>query len=435
MRERLDWKGTNFVTDPLWGDNGKGKIVDLMAQEADIVVRVNGGPNAGHTVRNKQGEFALHLVPSGIFNPSALCVLADTVVVNPTALVDEINSLKKAGVTIDAGNLLISKRAHLIMPWHIERDKLKEIARGGNKIGTTGKGIGPVYSDRANREGLLVGNLLSPDFEQKFDRELLWQEKLTSLMVGNKIVYDKESILDDLNKAKDTIGPMITNVLPTIRHYHDSGMKVLGEAGQGFLLDLDRGGYPYVTSSHPGVQGFSLATGIAPKDVERVIGVTKVYTTRVGEGPLPTELLDEVGQEIRDKGKEYGATTGRPRRCGWLDIPALRYGTQSGGIDALVLTKLDVFDSFDKVAICVGYNVGGREYKLLPDADNEFMMSAKPILKILPGWNQDTSSCRSFGKLPENAKKFVKEVERLVNIPIQMVSVGPSREETIVRNF
>lgn len=411
------------MTDPTWGDNGKGKIVDLMAQRADMVVRVNGGPNAGHTVRNSIGEFVLHLVPSGIFNPEAICILSDTVVVNPFLLIKEINTIRQAGVKVDYKNLLISRNAHLVMPWHRKRDGLREIARGGGKIGTTGQGIGPAYSDRADRIGLRVGDLLEPDF----------QEKLTALMSGNQenVYYDRDKILQELNNAKEIIAPMISEVLPVIWECHNSGKNVLGEAGQGVLLDLDRGGYPYVTSSHPGIAGFNLATGIPPKEVARVIAVTKAYTTRVGEGPLPTELDNEVGEEIRSRGNEYGGTTGRPRRCGWLDIPALRYGARVRGVDSLALTKIDIFDGFPEVKICVGYHVWGRFYDTLPIADNEFLNDAIPIFKTLPGWNQNTSSCRTFSDLPQRARDFVKEVETYVNLPIELVSVGPDREASI----
>jgi len=432
-RELINWEGTDFVTDPLWGDNGKGKIVDLMAQRADLVVRINGGPNAGHTVKNEFGEFALHLVPSGIFNPEAICILADTVVVNPSSLVKEIDLIRKAGVSVDASNLLISRSAHLIMPWHRKRDGLTESARAGKKIGTTGQGIGPTYSDRSDRVGLRVGDLLDPDFQKKFETELAWQEKLTALMSGEYkgINYDKDVILQEIYEAREVIAPMITDVLPVIWDYHSQKKNILGEAGQGVLLDLDRGGYPFVTSSHPGIAGFNLATGFSPKEVDRVIGVTKAYTTRVGEGPLPTELFDEVGKEIGSRGREVGVTTGRPRRCGWLDIPALRYGIRVGGIDTLALTKIDIFDGFQEVKICIGYDVNGKVYTTLPGANNEFMNEAKPILKTLPGWDQNTTGCRSFIDLPRNAQNFVLEVQEKAGLPIELVSVGSDREETI----
>lgn len=429
------WWGTNHLTDPTWGDNGKGKVIDLLAQQADMVIRINGGPNAGHTVKNSSGEFALHTIPSGIFNPEAICVIADTVVVNPFSLKGEIDNLRSAGIEINSKNLLISRAAHLIMPWHRRRDGLREVSRGGEKIGTTGQGIGPTYADRTERVGLRVGDLLRSNFVEIFDRELAWQEKLTALMSGdqNVVNYDRDKILGDLKEAREVLAPMVSEVLPVIWDYHDANKNILGEAGQGVLLDIDRGGYPYVTSSHPGIAGFNLATGIPPREVNRVIGVTKAYATRVGEGPLPTELLNEVGDMIRTKGREYGATTGRPRRCGWLDLTALRYGVRVGGIDSLALTKIDIFDEFPEVSICVGYEVDGRRYQTLPTADNEFIANAKPILITLPGWNKETSSCRSFSDLPINARNFVRRVEEYVGVPIELVSVGPERESSIYR--
>ena len=433
MAERLnEWEGTNFVTDPAWGDNGKGKVVDLMAQRAAMVVRVNGGPNAGHTVKNERGEFKFHLMPSGIFNPQAISVLADTVVVNPSILSKEITELRKAGIEVTENNLLISRNAHLIMPWHRRRDNLREVARGGEKIGTTGQGIGPTYADRTERVGLKVGHLLRSDFNEMFDRELAWQEKLARSMSNSDTPqYDREQILRNLEEAREVIAPMITEVLPVIWEYHDAGKRVLGEAGQGVLLDLDRGGYPYVTSSHPGIAGFNLATGIPPREVERVIAVTKAYTTRVGEGPLPTEQDNEWGNQVRSLGNEYGATTGRPRRVGWLDLPTVNYGLRVGGATSLALTKIDVFDGLPEIKICVGHRVGNREYKRLPQADVEFMRTIEPVYETLSGWDSDTTEARSFEELPTNAQRFIETVQRHLEVPIEMVSVGPEREPSI----
>jgi len=427
------WEKTNFVTDPLWGDNGKGKVIDLMAQRADMVIRINGGPNAGHTVRNEKGEFALHLIPSGIFNPEAVCALAGTVVVNPILLTEEIKNLRKSDIEINGNNLLISRDAHLIMPWHRTRDNLRETSRGNEKIGTTGQGIGPTYSDRSLREGLRVRDLLSPDFVEKFNKEMSYQEKLAGIMSDNTktVYYNREKILNDLYEAREMIAPMITDVLPVIWNYHSRRKNILGEAGQGMLLDLDLGCYPGVTSSHPGIAGFNLATGIPPKDVARVIGVTKAYTTRVGEGPLPTELCDEIGEKIRKIGHEFGATTGRPRRCGWLDIPALRYGSRVGGIDTLALTKIDIFDTFSEIKICIGYEVDEVKYVTPPEASNELLAKAKPILTSLPGWEKDTSSCKTFNDLPKNAQRFVMSVQEWAGKRIELVSVGSDRQASI----
>jgi adenylosuccinate synthase len=433
-----------------------------MEQRADLIVRVNGGANAGHTVINEKGEFKLHLTPSGIFNPDAICVLSDTVAVNPLILVDEIATLKAAGVEISNKNLLVSQNAHLVMPWHRKRDNLREVARGFEKIGTTGQGIGSAYSDRTERVGLRVGDLLDPHFEKMFDRELQWQEKLARLMSGQDLLahiamderftamtwdeiraaadkqaqeffYRRDEILADLYAACETLAPLISNVLPVIWQHHDSGKRILGEAGQGILLDLDRGSYPDVTSSHPGIAGFNLATGLSPHEVDRVIAVTKAYSTRVGEGPLPTELKNNIGDIIREKGHEYGATTGRPRRCGWLDIPAVKYGCRVGGVDSLALTKIDIFDEFSEIKMCIGYRVGNKEYAIAPTGDMAFMKSAVPIYETLPGWECETSGVRNFTDLPENAKKYIERVQELVGRPIELVSVGPEREASIYR--
>lgn len=435
MRERLDkWEGTNFVTDPSWGDNGKGKVVDLMAQRAHLVVRTNGGPNAGHTVNNELGEFKLHLVPCGIFNPEAICVLADTVVINPISLAEEISSLREKGIEITSKNLLVSQNAHLIMPWHRRRDDLREIARGGEKIGTTGQGIGPAYGDRTERVPFRVEDLLKDNFEKIFDQELAYQERLARMMTrSDSEQYDREKIWEDLKKAREIISPLITYVFPVISEFHNSGKRVLGEAGQGALLDLDCGTFPYVTSSHPGLPGFSLATKIPSREVQRVIAVTKAYTTRVGEGPLPTELFDENGEELRNKGHEYGATTNRPRRCGWLDIPATIYGLRTAGADSVALTKLDIFDGFSRIKICIAYKIGNKYCATAPIDNADLMKIAQPIYETLSGWESPTTGCEDYYSLPDNARDFVQRVEKLLDKPIELVSVGPNRGETIYR--
>lgn len=434
------WSGTNAVVDNGWGDSGKGKIVDVGAQSADLVIRYNGGPNAGHTIKNERGEFKLHLMPSGIFNPDALCVITGGVVVNPFILSDEIEELRKSGIAISSSNLLISKGAHLIMPWHRTRDSLEEVARGGEKIGTTGQGIGPVYADRASRNGLRVGDLLDPHFEELFYRELVWQEKLTRLMSGQELgesanqFYDGDAILEQIRAAREFLSPLITNVMPVIFDHEKNGKNILGEGAQGALLDLDLGTYPYVTSSNPGLSGFVKSTGIDPRGINRVIGVTKAYTTRVGDGPMPTELLDETGEHIRQKGNEFGAVTGRPRRCGWLDIPAMKFGARVVSANSIALTKLDIFDGMSEVKICVGYEHNGRQYDTLPDPDPRFLQEVKPIYETVLGWDEETTGCESFSELPANAKAYVLEVQEQLGLPIEIVSVGPDRQATIYRS-
>lgn len=455
-KEAEFWRGTTVVTDPAWGDCGKGKVTDEGARYVNLIGRFNGGPNAGHTVQTERGEkYILHTIPSGILNPNALCIVTTGVVVNPLLLADEIRQLRTKGVDISSANLLLSQDAHLIMPWHRMRDALGEKARGGTQIGTTGQGIGPTYADRAARVGLRVGDLFVPNFEEVFDQEFAWQERLTRVMDGELLVsdlhntsidrrqmrtlaksaaereyYDRDAMWEQLREARDIIGPMVTNVLPIIWKYEDEGKNILGEAGQGALLDLDLGGYPYVTSSHPGRAGFSLATGI--NTVDRVIGVTKAYATRVGEGPMPTELHDEKGEYLQREGREVGATTGRKRRCGWLDIPAVRYGARISGVDRIALTKLDVLDGLGEINICIGYRlVDGREYKELPTADPRFVSHARPVYETMPGWRESTTNARSFNELPQRAQEYVQRVRDHLKLPICMVSVGPRRDATI----
>ena len=429
------WEGINFVTDPTYGDNGKGKVVDCLAKRAEMVIRTNGGANAGHTVTNEFGEFKFHLMPSGIFNPQAINVLSDTVVVDPLILAEEIIALKKAKFAVSKKNLLIAKNAHLVMPWHKMRDNLRETQRGKGKVGTTGRGIGPTYADRTERTGLRVGSLLEKDFKLQFSKELDRQRKFIRSIMGTEaeIDLDEKNILKELLVSKEIIGEMITDVMPIISDYYHEGKRILGEAGQGVMLDIDRGGYPFVTSSHPGIAGFNLATAIHPRDMARVIGVTKAYATRVGEGPMATELQDKIGDKIREVGHEYGATTGRPRRCGWLDIPILRYGIQAGGIDTLALTKLDIFDDFSEIDICVGYTVDGKKYDILPTADSVFLEKAKPIYKTISGWKKPTTNVRSFADLPLKAQQYIKKLETLTQVAIELVSVGPEREATMYR--
>ncbi len=425
------WRGINLVVDTTWGDGGKGKFVDLGGQFSDIVIRYAGGDNAGHTVKNDLGEFKLHLIPSGIFNPETLCILGTGVVINPFNLVKEITELQKSGIKISPKNLLISDSAHLIMPWHAVRDGLGEKARGGAMIGTTGKGIGPTYSDRSAREGLRTGDLLDKDFEKKLRREFDWQNKLVKLMGGKALDYDE--ICTQVMDAREILSPMITNTLEVIWKAKEKGLNILGEGAQGALLDIDLGGYPYVTSSHPGLPGFSIATGIHQQDIRNVYGVTKAYSTRVGGGPMPTELFDEVSTHLQAVGKEIGTTTGRTRRCGWFDAMAVRYGATISGSTSLAITKLDVLDGLQEVKICKCYKVGDKKYKQLYSVDNDFMSKAEPIYETLKGWNSSTSSVKTFEDLPKNAQKYIQKIEEIVSLPVTFVSVGPDREETLAR--
>ncbi|MBT3322616.1 MAG: adenylosuccinate synthase [Anaerolineae bacterium] len=431
-------KGTNIVIDTAWGDSGKGKFVDVFSGDADLIVRFNGGANAGHTVVNDYGEFKFHLIPTGIFNPNALSILAGSVAISPLTLVEEINELREKGVSISPKNLLISEYAHMIMPWHIARDSLRETARGDAKVGTTGRGIGPLYADRTERVGVRMGDMLKENFEKIILRELDWQTKLIALMDTEEPSTYLESlapekVLADFRAVQEILAPMIGNPLPLIWEAQKAGKEILGEGAQGILLDIDLGTYPFVTSSHPGVTGFSIATGLQQNDIARVIGVTKAYQTRVGEGPMPTELLGEVGDKLRELGNEYGATTGRPRRCGWLDLPSLRYSLQVGGVNSIALTKIDVLDGMDEIKICTHYEHNGKKYDTLPTADAVFMAEAKAIYKTMPKWDGATFGVKDFSDFPQEAQDYVQYIEDAVGVSVEIISNGPAREEVFYR--
>lgn len=424
-------KGVNVVVDTLWGDSGKGKIVDLLAARADAVVRCAGGSNAGHTIKNEQGTFKLHLVPSGILHKKTLNIIESGVVVNPTALVEEIKELRKAGISITRANLRISRRAHLVMPWHILRDQLKDAKLGKSKIGTTGRGIGPTYSDRTAREGLRVKDLYSRDFSARFAVELRRQNKLIALLGGSQISLEQSR--REVLKARSFLKEFIDDTFSLVRWYVNQKKTVLGEGAQGALLDIALGGFPYVTSSHTGVTGFSLVTGVQDHQIANVIGVTKAYSTRVGGGPMPTELSDTDGKRIREVGGEYGATTGRPRRCGWFDLPATRYGCIVSGARSLAIMKLDVLDSFKTIKVCVGYRANNKTYSVMPDMDPDTLETVRPVYKSFKGWMQKTSKVKSFKNLPVNARKYIQFLEKQLGMPISIISVGPSREQTILK--
>lgn len=446
-KARLYSSGITLVTDTGWGDAGKGKITDEIAatlSPGDIVVRYNGGPNAGHTVKNNKGEFKLHGVSSGIFNPNLICITTGNVLINPLSLVEELALVQKAGIKITPKNFLLSEDSHMIMPWHKLRDGLSEKARGGDKIGTTGQGIGPAYADRTARVGLRLKDLLRTDFRALLKRELSYQERLIRLMDGESLVseggkalqeasyLDEKALTKELEKAREILKPFITNTLAVLWEAREKGRAILAEGAQGALLDLDLGGYPYVTSSHPGLPGFTLSSGIHA--VDRVVGVAKAYTTRVGEGPMPTELFDENGKHMQDVGHEFGATTGRPRRCGWFDTPAMLYGAKIAGVTEIALTKLDVLDGLKTLKICTGYKVGTKTLTNLTNFSLDFLDGAKAVFEEVPGWEEKTSGIRDFTKLPKNAQAYVMRLEKLLGIPISIVSVSPERDETIYRS-
>lgn len=427
------WKGTVLATDTQFGDTGKGKLVDEGAQYADVIIKTNGGANAGHTVCNKYGEFKLHLIPAGIFNPEALCLIGSGVVVDPLQFAGELEELLDKKVPL--AKCLLSKDSHLVLPWHKIRDSLREKNRGEGKIGTTGRGIGPTFADRTNREGLRVGDLLDSNFEKRFMQILHEQERVILAMGGGKFedYFDKNKTMKQLREAREVIMPRIINTAEVIYLKKEEGKNILGEAGQGALLDLDFGGYPYVTSSHPGVIGFMLSTGLSIKDIDKVVGSTKAYMTRVGEGPMPTEQDNEIGDYLQKVGGEIGATTGRIRRCGWFDIPATEYGARTSGVTTLALMKLDVLDGLDEIKVCTGYQAGDRVYNKLFDIDPVFCEGIKPVYQTFKGWKQPTTEVRLYDDLPQRAKEYISFIEEGVGIPIKIVSVGPDRQATIYR--
>lgn len=412
-----------------WGDEGKGKIIDLLSKDANIVVRYQGGANAGHTVSFNGKTYVLHLLPSGIFHPDVVCVIGNGVVLDPIALIEEIEMVKSAGVNVSE-RLLISHKAHLIMPYHKLLDKLYE--QGDGKIGTTGKGIGPAYVDKYARVGIRVVDLL--------DRDVLCRKLRKNIESKNEIIekiygetrFDVEKIIDEYIEFDKKIDEYVTDTAVYLNKAIREGKKILLEGAQGALLDIDHGTYPYVTSSNPTAGGASTGSGIPPTKINGVFGVIKAYTTRVGEGPFPTELRDKFGEQIREKGNEYGATTGRPRRCGWLDIVSLNYAIMVNGIEKLALTKLDVLDDFDEIKICVAYEVNGKRLKNFP-ADSETLFKVEPVYETFKGWKEKISNVKTYSELPLEAREYIEAIEKFTGVEVSIISVGADREQTIFK--
>lgn len=412
-----------------WGDEGKGKIVDYLAERADIVVRYQGGSNAGHTVVVHGQEFKLHLVPSGILYPGKLCVIGNGVVLDPAVLLQELEDMRQRGV--DTSGLRISNRAHVIMPYHRRLDEVDEDKRGGGKIGTTKRGIGPCYMDKDARVGIRVGDLLD---EEEFTR--LLAQNLESKNILLERVYGADGF--DLQQIKQEymgyaarLRPYVTDTSVLLNAAIDDGRKVLFEGAQATLLDIDHGTYPYVTSSHPVAGGACIGAGVGPTKISKVVGVVKAYTTRVGEGPFPTELRDATGDAIRESGHEYGTTTGRPRRCGWLDGCIVRYAAHVNGLDYLAITRLDVLDTLPVLKLCVGYEYQDRVLDEFP-ANLKVLQAVTPVYEELPGWQQDISGVRRYQDLPANARRYVERLSAVSGVPIGIVSVGPNRDQTVV---
>ena len=412
-----------------WGDEGKGKVIDYLAGNVDYVVRYAGGNNAGHTVVNEQGTFQLHLVPSGICWPDVRGIIGNGVVVNPDVLRGELDMLSDRG--IDTARLYVSERAHVIMPYHILLDNLEEEARGAGAIGTTGQGVGPAYMDKTGRVGIRIGDLLdSSTLESKLQRTLEFKNALIT-KIYNKNPLSMEDILVKCREWAQWLRPHVQSTEKLIQDILAGNQRILLEGAQGTLLDLDHGSYPYVTSSSPSVGGACTGLGLNPQSISGVLGVFKAYSTRVGSGPMPSELHDETAELLREKAQEYGTTTGRARRVGWFDAVAARYSRQINGFTGMVLTRLDILDGFSSVKICVGYQVGNEEIDYFP-ADIALQEKCVPVYEELPGWDTPTASSTRKDQLPVNALNYIQRVEDLVGCPVQIISTGPSREETIL---
>lgn len=411
-----------------WGDEGKGKVVDQLSEKASMVIRFSGGDNAGHTVINPQGEFKLHIVPSGVFYPTTTCLIGNGVVINPTHLIEEIDNLNNSGV--DTSRLVISDRAHLVMPYHILLDGLEEESRAGRAIGTTLRGIGPAFADKTARLGIRAGDLL--------DKNVLLERLSSILEYKNKIltrVYAADPLsLEELHKQYcqygERLAPYIKDTTTIIQTALEDNELIILEGAQGALLDPDFGTYPYATSSSPLSGGACLGSGISPTCIDRVLGIFKAYCTRVGGGPFPTELDDETGELIRRQAHEFGTTTGRPRRCGWFDAIAARFSHQINGFTGIALTRLDVFDVLPKLKICTAYRLNGKIINYFPASVTD-LDKCQPVYEELDGWQSDTTHIREFNKLPVEARKYITRLEELIDCPTNIVCVGPRREQTI----
>jgi adenylosuccinate synthase len=421
-------KRCTVVVGAQWGDEGKGKIVDVLAADVDIVARYQGGANAGHTVDVAGDEFILHQIPSGILHPGKRCLLGNGVVLDLEQFFGELDGLERRGIDAEP-RLGISGRAHLLLEYHKNLDRAIEARRGDEKIGTTGKGIGPAYEDKVARRGLRVG-----DLRDRARAESLVRQAATvaneRLAAGGGDPVDLDDVATSLLRARDRLMPLVTDTGREIDQAIRAGKRVLLEGAQGALLDIDHGTYPFVTSSNTTAAGAATGTGIGPTALDSVLGVVKAYTTRVGSGPLPTEIKSEVGERLRELGGEYGATTGRPRRCGWFDAVVVRYSARVNGLTGLALTKLDVLDSFDEIRICTGYVIDGKEHDDFPD-DLARLERAEPVFTTLPGWRADTSMARSVHDLPDPARAYMRRLEELAGVPIEFVSVGTQREQII----
>jgi len=410
-----------------WGDEGKGKIVDMLAENADIVARYQGGANAGHTVCIGEKEYILHLIPSGIFHPHITCVIGNGVVIDPTALLQEIAQLEATGISIK-GRLLISHNAHLIMPYHKLLDTIRE--QGTTKIGTTGRGIGPAYIDKFMRSGIKIVDLMDRDVLAKKLKANIDEKNQILTKVYGETQIDVDALISEYQAFDKRIDEYITDTAYYLHHALKQGKRIIAEGAQGALLDVDHGTYPFVTSSNPTSGGACTGLGIPPTSVNSIVGIVKAYCTRVGNGPFPTELSNATGERLRSIGQEYGATTGRPRRCGWYDAVAMQYSAMVNGIEKIAITKLDVLDQFDEIKVCIGYEHEGKRLKTFP-TDVKSLMHITPLYETYEGWKTSLASVRTYAGLPANARRYVDALAHLCNTSLWILSVGPRRDQTI----
>jgi adenylosuccinate synthase len=423
--------GNVIILGSQWGDEGKGKIVDLFAERFDIVARYQGGHNAGHTVFIGEKKFVLKLIPSGILRPGKKAVIGNGLVIDPAALLGEIDTLQAAGVPV-MGNLFISNRAHVLFPAHRMMEKMSEGREGRVSIGTTSRGIGPCYEDKIARRGIRIADLLNTGFFRAQYDSVMEEKVLIAKTLGIYSELDLRAIRDEYEAFAERIRPMVCDTSVLLNNAIRAGKTVMFEGAQGTMLDIDHGTYPFVTSSSASAGGACTGTGVAPTRISGVLGVSKAYITRVGGGPFPTEAFDGAGDRIRERGNEFGAVTGRPRRCGWFDVPLLRYTANINGFDSLVITKLDVLDEFDQIPVCVAYRIGDREVIDMPPTVAE-MEKVEPVYECVPGWNSSTFGISHFDELPAKAKEYLAFLENRTGVEVGCVSTGPERNQTIVR--
>ena len=416
-----------------WGDEGKGKVVDLSTVDADVVVRSSGGHNAGHTVVVGDTKYILHLIPSGIIHKDKINIIGNGLVIAPDALIEEMEALKKQGVSFEEGHFYISKRAHVIMPYHKTIDILREELKGKKKIGTTGRGIGPTYADKAARSGIRICDLYEPEvFREKLEQNV----REVNFLLEHLYKHDKmdaEKIYNQYMEYAEVMRPYVTETAYLVNKLYDEGKKVMMEGAQGVLLDVDFGTFPYVTSSNSSAGGACTGSGLSPMKVDNVMGVMKAYTTRVGGGPFPTELLGQTGEDLRAAGHEYGATTGRPRRCGWLDLVAMKFSVVINGINSIALTKLDVLSGMEKIKVCTGYKYNGQVLDQFPP-EIKTLEECEPIYIEMDGWDEDITGVRSYDDLPVNARKYVQYISDFLGVKYSLISLGTDREQTIKLN-